>query len=71
MFLRDLRKAKKIKAIDVYNALGIDKHTLKKLEEGKTSLRADWIPQLSLIYNIEEKEIYEKYIEERSKLDGQ
>ena len=66
MFLKNLRESKKIKAIDVYRKLRIDKATFNNLENGRTSLKTEWIPILSRLYGVSQLSIYQGYLKEKA-----
>ena len=68
MFLKNLRESKKIKAIDVYRKLRIDKSTFNNLEAGKSSLKAEWIPILAKEYGVSQFRIYRGYLEDMDKI---
>ena len=66
MYLKNLRESKKIKAIDVYRKLRIDKATFNNLENGRTSLKTEWIPILSRLYGVSQLSIYQGYLKEKA-----
>ena len=63
--LKELRKSKGIPITFVAKKLNIDKGTMRKLENGKTELRVDWVPVLSYLYGVEEEELIKRYLEEK------
>ena len=57
MKLKNIRENKGITARKVYNALGIDSATFKSFEEGKSSMRVEWLPTLEYLYGLKQSEI--------------
>ena len=65
MDLTTLRKSNKLSARKVYTKLKIDKTTFKNLEEGKTSMKAEWLPVMASMYGISKETLLEIYLSER------
>lgn len=63
--LKELRESKGIPISFVAKKLNIDKGTVRKLENGKTELRVDWVPVLSYLYGVGEEELIKRYLEEK------
>ena len=62
MKLKNIRENKGITARKVYNALGIDSATFKSFEEGKSSMRVEWLPILEYLYGVKQSEIIKLYM---------
>ena len=54
MKLKNIRENKGITARKVYNALGIDSATFRSFEEGKSSMRVEWLPTLEYLYGLKQ-----------------
>ena len=65
MELKKIRENKGITACKVYNALGIDSATFKSFEDGKASMRVEWLPTLSYLYGLKQAEIIKIYTKGR------
>lgn len=65
MKLKNIRENKGITARKVYNALGIDSATFKSFEEGKSSMRVEWLPTLEYLYGLKQSEIIKLYMNGR------
>ena len=65
MKLKNIRVNKGITARKVYNALGIDSATFKSFEEGKSSMRVEWLPTLEYLYGLKQSEIIKLYMNGR------
>lgn len=59
--LKELRKNKGITSTFVANKLSISRERLKRIEDGKVTLPAEFIPTLAGLYNVS----YEKIIDGR------
>lgn len=63
--LRTLRESKGISISFVAETLGINRDTVKRLENGITEMRVDWLPKLSYLYGITKEELMKEYLNER------
>ena len=63
--LKELRISKGIPFSFVAEKLNIDRGTVRKLENGETELKVDWVPTLSYLYGIEKEELIKRYLEEK------
>ena len=66
--LKKLRLEKGISLSFVANKLGIDRATLRKIENQKGSLRVEWVPILSNLYGVSRNFLFNEYLKERRKL---
>lgn len=63
--LMALRESKGISISFVAETLGISRDTVKRLENGITEMRVDWLPKLSYLYGVTKEELMEGYLNER------
>lgn len=63
--LRKIRKERGISLSFVANKLGIDRSTLRNIENGESSLKVEWIPILSALYGVSDEFIFMGYLKER------
>lgn len=63
--LKKLRLKKGISLSFVANKLGIDRATLRKIENQKGSLKVEWIPILSKLYGVSNNFLFKEYLKER------
>ncbi|NGT67491.1 helix-turn-helix transcriptional regulator [Clostridium perfringens] len=66
--LKELRLDKGIPLSFVACKLGVDRATLRNVENGKGSLRVEWIPILSELYGVSNNFIFKGYLKEREVL---
>ncbi len=63
--LRKIRKERGISLSFVANKLGIDRATLRNIENGESSLKVEWVPILSELYGVSDEFIFRGYLKER------
>lgn len=66
--LKDLRLEKGISLSFVANKLGIDRSTLRKIENQKKGLKVEWIPILSKLYGVSDNFLFKQYLKEREEI---
>lgn len=64
-FLKNIRESKGINKSFIAKKLGIDRNTVTSLEEGQTSMKVEWLPELSFIYGMEPEKLIEQYLKSR------
>ena len=62
--MKELRTSKGISVSFVAKKLGISRNRLYKIENGETTLPAEFIPVLSYLYGVTPDEIIERRVEE-------
>ena len=62
--MKELRRSKGITATFVAKKLGISRDRLSRIENGDSSLPAEFIPVLSYLYGVTPDEIIERRVEE-------
>lgn len=66
--LKELRLNKGISLSFVASKLRVDRATLRNVENGRGSLRADWIPILSSLYGVSNNFILKEYLKDKENL---
>lgn len=66
--LKKLRLNKGISLSFVASKLGVDRATLRNVENGKGSLRVEWLPVLSGLYGVSSTFIVKEYLKDRESL---
>ncbi|MDU7069188.1 MAG: helix-turn-helix transcriptional regulator [Clostridium perfringens] len=66
--LKKLRIEKGISLSFVASKLGVDRATIRSVENKKGSLRVEWVPILSKLYGVSNSFIIKEYLKERDGL---
>lgn len=63
--LKNIRENKGIPISFIARKTGLSRDTIRKIENGKTSIKLEWIPGIEKYYGVNRKDLINNYLKER------